>query len=128
MEIPDDLQSKLLECPPEVIAYILHLHEVIESLEFRIKVLEIRLNLNRGNSGKNPPLMVMQKNPRGQPSQHMRLDPPVIGEQIAYLGHLILRHQDWSLLRETSPAPEINYTHLSLQVPFLKLHSCSPEC
>ncbi|KAF5068011.1 hypothetical protein DSECCO2_247600 [anaerobic digester metagenome] len=54
MEFPDELQSKLLECPPEVIAYLIHLHEVIESLEFRIKDLESRLNLNSSNSGKPP--------------------------------------------------------------------------
>lgn len=54
MEIPDELQSKLLECPPEVIADIIHLHEVIESLEFSIKELEPRLNLNSTNIGKPP--------------------------------------------------------------------------
>lgn len=54
MDLPEELKSKLLETPPEVIAYIIHLHEKIEKLEARVKELESRLNLNSTNSGKPP--------------------------------------------------------------------------
>ena len=54
MDFPEELKSKILECPPEVIAYIIHLHERIDQLEARVKELESRLNLNSNNSGKPP--------------------------------------------------------------------------
>lgn len=54
MDIPKELKAKILECPPEVIVYILHLHERIDQLESRVKELESKLNLNSQNSGKPP--------------------------------------------------------------------------
>ncbi|NLW75297.1 MAG: hypothetical protein GXY18_02555 [Methanomicrobiales archaeon] len=54
MDFPEELKAKILECPPEVIAYIVHLHERIDQLESRVKELESRLNLNSRNSGKPP--------------------------------------------------------------------------
>jgi len=54
MDFPEELKAKILECPPEVIAYIIHLHERIDQLESRVKDLESRLNLNSRNSGKPP--------------------------------------------------------------------------
>lgn len=54
MDFPEELKSKILECPPEVIAYIVFLQERIEQLETRVKELESRLNLNSKNSGKPP--------------------------------------------------------------------------
>jgi len=54
MEIPEEIKEKLLECPPEIIAYIYYLHEKIDKLEARVKELESRLNLNSNNSGKPP--------------------------------------------------------------------------
>jgi len=54
MDFPEELKSKILECPPEVIAYIIYLHERIDQLEARVKELESRLNLNSTNSGKPP--------------------------------------------------------------------------
>ncbi|MDD1724526.1 MAG: DUF6444 domain-containing protein [Methanospirillum sp.] len=54
MDFPEELKAKILECPPEVIAYIIHLHERIDQLEARVKELESRLNLNSKNSGKPP--------------------------------------------------------------------------
>jgi len=54
MEFPEELKSKLRETPPEVIAYIVSLHEKIEKLETRVKELESRLKLNSRNSGKPP--------------------------------------------------------------------------
>lgn len=54
MDFPEELKAKILECPPEVIAYIIHLHERIDQLEARVKDLESRLNLNSKNSGKPP--------------------------------------------------------------------------
>ena len=78
MDFPEELKSKILECPPEVIAYILHLHERIDQLESRVKELESRLNLNSRNSGKPPSSdgyakkirnkpHSQKKNPGGQP-------------------------------------------------------------
>ena len=54
MDFSEELKSKIKETPPEVIEYIIHLHEKIEKLEFRVKESESRLNLNSRNSGKPP--------------------------------------------------------------------------
>ena len=54
MDFPEELKSKIKETPPEVIEYIIHLHEKIEKLDSRVKELESRLNLNNRNSGKPP--------------------------------------------------------------------------
>lgn len=54
MEIPEEIIAKLLECPPEIIAYIHYLHEKIDILEVRVKELESRFNLNSNDSGKPP--------------------------------------------------------------------------
>lgn len=54
MDFPEELKAKILECPPEVIAYIAHLHDELDQLKSRMKELESRLNLNSKNSGKPP--------------------------------------------------------------------------
>lgn len=54
MDIPEEIESKFQDTPPEVIAYIMTLHQIIESMDARIKALECRLNLNSYNSGKPP--------------------------------------------------------------------------
>ena len=54
MDIPEEIRLKLQDTAPEVISYIQSLHQIIESMEARIKELESRLNLNSNNSGKPP--------------------------------------------------------------------------
>ncbi len=54
MDFPEELKSEIKEKPPEVIEYIIHFHEKIEILDFRVKELESRINLNSRNSRKSP--------------------------------------------------------------------------
>jgi hypothetical protein len=60
MDYPEELKSKILECPPEVITYILFLQERIEQLEAGVKELESRLNLKR--IMQNPPFYLRTLN------------------------------------------------------------------
>ena len=54
MDFPKELKSKLSETPPEIIEYVIPLHEKIDKLQSRVKDLESRLHLNSRNSGKPP--------------------------------------------------------------------------
>ena len=78
MDFPEELKSEIKGTPSEIIEYIIHLHEKIEKLEFRVKESESRLNLNSRNSGKPPSSdgyakkirnksNTRKKNPGGQP-------------------------------------------------------------
>ena len=92
MDFPEELKAKILECPPEVIAYIVHLHERIDLLESRVKELEANLKLISRNC-RNPPSSdgyakknrntsssTRKKNPGGQPGHQGNTAAASVGE------------------------------------------------
>jgi len=146
MDFPEELKVIILECPQEVIAYIIQLQDKNEQLEDRVKKLESRLNLNSRNSGKPPSSdgyakkirnksNTRKKNPGGQPGHKgttLRQSPKPdhieshIPHECSHCGHSLVSGKILSVERrqvfDLPPPPKIEITeHQSFTI-------CCPHC